>query len=804
MLLKKRYFLKSWKVFPSILNMVGEGEMRKVLFVWLIFAVAIIYLICPHNYVSAKKFNKASFYKKIKTLLIPFIENKGQFNKQILYYAKTFSGAVFINKKGEIGYLISGKKGSYCLKEKFIGNIIIPKQICGEEKSKTQIHYFLGQNPKKWLTHLKSYNFVSLGKIYNGITLKVRAYSNNIEKLFYISPNADPSKILVKVTGANKLKITKTGALDAITHKGIIQFSPPKAYQIIDHHKKYIEVSYLVVGKNQYRFTLGKYNKNKELIIDPFIGSTFLGGKNWDEINSIVVDSAGNVYVAGDSESPLFPATYTFFNFTNPNSNSTNSTDAFVAELDANLTTLVSSALIGGLQSDVATGLAINPSTGYVYVTGWTDSYDFPVTYKAYQTDFNGTRDGFIICLSGDLSTLNYATYIGGNSTDVPTSIAINNSGDIYITGYTCSSNFIPRYLQKSYSYGYDSSLNGTQDAFVAELDSTLSDLITASYLGGNKDDSAQCIKLDSSGDIYIAGWTTSPDFPVTDGAYDISFNGTYNASVTEDAFVAKINATTLAPIDASFLGGSIAQEATSLAIGPSGDVYVTGWTCSPDFPTKYGAQNAFAGCDDAFVTKLSSDLSTLLSSTFIGGEFYDGAYSIALNSLGEVYIVGVTGSKRFPINSNSYDVSLNGTSDAFVAKLTNSLNTILQITYVGGSNEDWAKCMAIDSNNNVYMAGWTCSYDFPVTANAYDTTYNGTGYLADAFVSKLDANLSDPVREYSTIKSQNNDDENNSNGGSGGCTMKKDQDFSPILPLMLIIPAILIYKREKKKVRNI
>jgi len=798
MLLKKRYFPKSRKSFPSILSMVGEGEMRKVLFVWLIFAVAIIYFISPSNPVSAKKFNRTTIYKKIKTLLIPFIENKGQFNKQILYYSKTFSGAVFINKKGEIGYLISGKKGSYCLKEKFIGNRIVPKQICGEEKSKTQIHYFLGQNPKKWLTHLQSYNLVSLGRIYNGITLKVKAHSNNIEKLFYISPNVNPSKILVRVTGANKLKITKTGALDAITNKGIVQFSPPKAYQIIDHHKRYIEISYLVVGKNQYKFTLGNYNKNKELIIDPFIGSTFLGGKNWDEINSIAIDSSGNVYVAGDSESPLFPATYTFFNFTNPNSNSTNSTDTFVAKLDANLTTLVSSALIGGLQSDVATGIAIDPSTGDIYVTGWTNSYDFPITYKAYQTGLNGTRDGFIICLSSDLSTLNYSTYIGGNSTDVPTSIAINNS-DIYITGYTCSKNFIPKYLQKYYNYGYDSSLNGTQDAFVAVLNSNLSALITASYLGGSKDDSAQCIKFNSLGEPYIVGWTTSSDFPVTAGAYDTSFHG------TEDAFVAEINATTLSPIKATYLGGSIAQEATSLALDSSGNVYVTGWTCSPDFPTHLGAQNAFAGCDDAFVAKLNSDLSTLLSSTFIGGEFYDGAFSIALNSLGDVYVVGITGSKRFPINSNSYDISLNGTSDAFVAKLTNSLNTISQITYVGGSNDDWAKCLTIDSSNNVYMAGWTCSYDFPVTANAYDTTYNGTGYLADAFVSKLDANLSDPVREYSTIKSQNNNNENNSNsGGSGGCTMKKNQDFSPILPLMLIIPAILIYKRGKKKVRNI
>jgi len=782
--------------------------MKKVLLIWLVFSILTIYLLCPHNNEAAKRFDKKNLYAKIKTLLIPFIENKGQFDKQILYYAKTFSGAVFINYKGEIGYVIAGRKGSYCLKEKFINTNISSTQICGEEKSKTQVHYLLGKNPKKWITHLKSYNFISLGRIYNGITLKIRAYSNNIEKLFYISPHADPSKILVKINGVNKLKITSSGALDAITDKGIVQFSPPKAYQIINHHKKYIKISYLIIGKNQYKFTVGNYNKNKELIIDPFIGSTFLGGKNWDEINSIAIDSSGNVYVAGDSESPLFPATYTFFNFTNPNSNSTNSTDVFIAKLDANLTTLISSTLLGGSQEDVATAISIDPATGNIYITGWTTSSDFPVfdkktkfssySYVSYQTSCNGSKDGFVSCLSSDLSSLLYSTYIGGNGTDVPTDIAISSSGNIYITGYTYSPNFIPRSLQYGYSYGYDSSLNGTEDAFIAILNPTLTGLITASYLGGNQSDSSKCIKFNSLGDLYIAGWTTSPDFPVTAGSYDTSFNG------TEDAFVAEINATTLAPIKATYLGGSIAQEATSLALDSSGNVYVTGWTCSPDFPTHLGAQNAFAGCDDAFVTKLSGDLSTLLSSTFIGGEFYDGAFSIALNSLGDVYIVGVTGSKRFPINSNSYDISLNGTTDAFVAKLTNSLNNISQITYVGGSNEDWAKCITIDSSNNVYMAGWTCSYDFPVTANAYDTTYNGTGYLADAFISKLDANLSDPVREYSTIKSQNNDDTNNSNGNGGGCTMKKDQNFSPILPLMLIIPAILIYKREKKKIRNI
>jgi len=767
--------------------------MKRVLFIWFILSGLLIYLICPHNnYVEAQKFNKKKLYAKIRTLLIPFIENKGQLNKQILYYAKTFAGTVFINKKGEIEYILSSNKGPCYLKEKFADTQISPIQISGQEKSKTKVNFFIGKKEKNWIQNLTSYNLVSLGEIYKGITLKIKAHGDNVEKLFYIAPKANPSQISIKILGAYKLKTTKQGALKVFTKKGIIQFSSPIAYQIIDNQKKYIKVSYKIY-KNQYSFKLGKYDKNKTLIIDPFIGSTLLGGKNWDEINSIVISPSGNVYVVGDTQSPLFPVTYTAFN---PTFNWTNSTEAFVAEFDGNLTTLLASTFLGGSQEDVATALTIDPSTEYVYVTGWTASYDFPVTFKAYQRDFNGTKDGFITCLSSDLSTVNYSTYIGGNLTDVPTGIAISSSDYIYISGYTCSSNFIPRYLQKYYNYSYDNSLNGTQDAFIAILDPTLTYLITASYLGGNQSDSAQCIKFNNLGDLYIAGWTTSADFPITAGAYDTSFNG------TEDGFVAEINATTLVPIKATYLGGSIAQEITSLALGSNGDVYVTGWTCSPDFPTISGAQNAFAGCDDAFVAKLSSDLSTLIASTFIGGEFYDGAFSIALNNLGEVYVTGVTGSKRFPTNLNSYSILLDGTCDAFIAKLTSTLNNILQITYIGGNNEDWAKCVTVDSNGNVYMAGWTCSYNFPITLNSYDPTYNGTGYLADAFVSKLDANLSDPIREYPTLKSQNNETESNS-GGGGGCSINNDQSFSPTLLLMIIIPAIIIYKREKKAIKT-
>ena len=769
--------------------------MKRVLLIWLIFSIGAIYFLCPHNKVIAQKFNKRKLYTKIKTLLIPFIENKGQLDKQILYYAKTFSGSVFINNKGEIGYIISGKNDGAYLKEKFINATISEKQIHAEGKSKTKINYFLGKRNQKWLNNVATYNMVSLGQIYNGITLKVKAYSHNIEKLFYISPKSNPSQILVQVVGANKLKITKSGSLEIITKEGIVQFSPPKAYQIINNHKKFIKVSYIIEPNNQYRFKLGRYDKNKEVVIDPFIGSTFLGGKNWDEINSIVIGPYGNVYVAGDTQSPLFPVNSTGYN---PSFNWTNSTDAFIVKLDANLTTLEASTFLGGGSEDVATALTIDSSSGNVYVTGWTCSYDFPIpSKKAYEYNYNGTKDGFVTCLSSDLSTLNYSTYIGGNGTDVPTSIAISGTGDIYITGYTCSPNFIPRQLQKYYSYGYDSSLNGTEDAFVAILDPTLTNLITASYLGGNQSDSAQCIKFDSLGNVYVVGWTSSPDFPVTAGAYDTSFKG------KEDAFIAKLNATTLTPINATYLGGSIAQEATSLAIDNNGSVYVAGWSCSPDFPTKFGAQNAFAGCDDAFVAKLSGNLSSLIASTFIGGEFYDGAFSIALNSLGDVYVTGVTGSKRFPINSNSYDIYLGGTEDAFIAKLNNTLNNILQITYIGGSDEDWARCVTVDNSGNVYIAGWTCSYNFPVTTNAYDNSYNGSGYLADAFVSKLDANLSDPIRDFSISKSQTNNNISSSNSAGGGCSINNNQEFSPILLFMIIIPAILLYKREKKA-RNI
>ena len=240
---------------------------------------------------------------KLRKILIPFIENKGQVNSQVAYYAKTFGGTVFVTKDGKLVYNLPAEKGGVALREVFVGGEV--KKVLGEERAKTKVSYFRGKDRKKWVSGLATYNYVNLGEVWKGIKLKVRAYGDNVEKLFYVEPGVEVGKIKVRLEGAKSIEITKDGRLKVITEKGEVYFTKPVAYQDVGGKRKYVEVSYRVEG-NEYGFEVRGYDPKKELVIDPLLASTFLGGSDNDEVSAIAVDSWGNVYVAGLTKSSSF------------------------------------------------------------------------------------------------------------------------------------------------------------------------------------------------------------------------------------------------------------------------------------------------------------------------------------------------------------------------------------------------------------------------------------------------------------------------------------------------------------------
>ncbi|MFN3711941.1 MAG: SBBP repeat-containing protein, partial [Alishewanella aestuarii] len=360
--------------------------------------------------------------------------------------------------------------------------------------------------------------------------------------------------------------------------------------------------------------------------------------------------------------------------------------------------------------------------------------------------------DAFVAKLSNDLKTLIQATYLGGSSWDPAYAIAFDSSatylggsgwgttayaialdsfGNVYVAGETKSDNFPGTSGGAQQKHG-----GGFSDAFVAKLSNDLKTLIQATYLGGSGNDIAYAITLDSSGNVFVAGYTNSDDFPgTTNGAQP-------NRGGGRDAFVAKLSNDLKTLIQATYLGGSSWNEARAIAVDSSGNVFVAGYTYSYNFPGTFGgAQQTYGGGKDAFVAKLSNDLRTLIQATYLGGSYADEARAIALDSFGNVYVAGYTESDDFPGTfGGAQQKHGGGSSDAFVAKLSNDLKTLIQATYLGGSNGDIAWAIALDSSGNVYVAGLTYSYNFPGTSGGAQQKHGGD---RDAFVAKLTGDLS-------------------------------------------------------------
>ncbi|MFQ5858408.1 MAG: SBBP repeat-containing protein, partial [Anaerolineae bacterium] len=482
-------------------------------------------------------------------------------------------------------------------------------------------------------------------------------------------------------------------------------------------------------------------NQTQPLVMGPLPASTFLGGEVYDHATSIAVDSGGNIYVAGWTEtqastSAPFPTTPGAYK------TSGNYVDAFVAKFDANLENLLASTLLGGGGYDAVYAIAID-AAGNVYVAGRTDSGDFPTTAGAYETQFGGWQEGFVAKLDSNLETLLASTFLGGDRRDAVYAMALDNSQNVYVTGRTESSDF------PTTDGAFNTAPAGGFDAFVSKLDSNLQNLLASAYLGGTEIESGRAIAIDSASNVYVTGYTWSGDFPTTSGVLQDAAQGGF------DGFVSKLDGNLQALLASTYLGGSSWDYAYSLAVDGGGDVFVTGISKSSDFPTTAGAYaTTHSAGYDAYVSRLDGNLQALLASTYLGGSGGDYAYSLAIDPTGDVFLSGMTlrqaqgtaGLADFPTTPNAYDTSYHGGQvyggygDAFVSKLDPDLATLLAATYLGGSGHDETRALVTDASGNVFVAGVTWSLDWPATAGAYDTAFNGN---YDAFVARLNGDLS-------------------------------------------------------------
>lgn len=386
------------------------------------------------------------------------------------------------------------------------------------------------------------------------------------------------------------------------------------------------------------------------------------------------------------------------------------------------LDNLAASSLLGGAAQDLGQAVVV-ASGDSVYVAGQTYS---AVAYAAtgYDPVHNGGEDGFIAKFNSDLTVLQAFTYFGGAGLDRVSAMVIDDGGRVYVTGLTNSDAF-------PIVGGYDGTYNGGVDTFVARFDTSLTQLQAATFLGGANYDEGFGLILGNNQDIYWYGQSRSTDFPVPGGA-DPAANG------GQDAVVARLNRDLSALDAATYLGGSADDVALSGAIGPQGDLFLTGDTLSVNFPAQAGYDLTFNGSLDVFAARLPGDLASLSASTFLGGTGQEIGNALAVDQAGNVYLAGQTTGAAIFGHPAGYDPLYNGGVDAFVLKITGDLLQIPAATYLGGSSMDIADRLLIDPSGQVYVAGRTSSPNFP-TGNGYDSTANGG---QDTFVSGLDSDL--------------------------------------------------------------
>lgn len=375
---------------------------------------------------------------------------------------------------------------------------------------------------------------------------------------------------------------------------------------------------------------------------------------------------------------------------------------------------------MGGTGLGAVTGVAIDGS-GDLYAAGWTEALNFPIVL-AEQAASGGSVDAFIVKLNPTGTSLLYATYIGGSGDDRAAAIAVNASGQAYVTGSTASPNF-PLHLPLR------STLGGAKTAFVLELNATGNQLLYSTYLGGTNYDQGTAIAIDTAGNAYVAGDTLSTNFPVLGGAQAASGGGM-------DAFVTKL--TSAGAISYStYLGGAANEHSGGIAVDSTGAAYVTGGTFSTNFPLAGAIQTTNHGGQDAFVSKLNATGAALSYSTYLGGSgATEQANGIAVDATGNAYVTGTTNSVDFPVTAGVLQTQFEGVSDAFVTKINPAGSALVYSTYLGGTDFDAAWGIGIDGSGNAYAAGSTQSGDFP-QSNPVQAAFGG---FADAFVSELNA----------------------------------------------------------------
>ncbi len=655
-----------------------------------------------------------------------FIENKGQWESFIKFRVNLPNGVLFL-EESSFTYLfydyseltkchakicdinpedIILKKHAYRVSFVNSSNLV---DILAFNKAHQYYNYYLGSDPAKWKSEVPAYHKVLYQNIYPKIDLEIYTQNQQLKYDFIIHPGGDPNMIKMLYEGIEKISL-HDGALNIKTSIQQTIEEKPYTFQQTEAKNEVIPSSFIVQG-NTVGFKLGTYNKHKPLIIDPTLIFASYSGSTSDNFG--------------------MTATYDF--------------------------------------------------DGNFYTGGTAFSNGYPTTLGAFQTTFSGATgsgitDVVVSKISSDGTTFMYSTYIGGSGTELPNSMVVNNNNELFIYGSTSSTNFPTTVGVFDNTFNGGNSVNfvsnganfiGGTDIFVAKFNINGSSLLGSTYVGGNANDGInynasnpalydsllfnygdQCrgeIILDNSGNCYVTSSTRSSDFPVIN-SFGTSFNG------RQDAVAFKLNSDLTSMIWSTYLGGTEKDAGYSIKVDELGNTFVCGGTASNNFPTTAGVLNTTyqGGKADGFISKISPDGSTLLSSTYIGTNVYDQNFFIEIDSYNEVYILGQS-QGNIPVVNATY---FNTNSKQFIQKINNALNSLFYSTIFGNGNGQVnlsPSAFLVDQCQNVYISGWGGNIlvttnpmnNMPTTPGAlYPTSPNGYDFYLAVFERNINSLL--------------------------------------------------------------
>lgn len=671
-------------------------------------------------------------------LPMSFEPNLGQTADAVRFMARGHGYSLFLSQKEATlslqRYGKSGKIESQSAVRMTIEGASDSASINGDEPTGGRSNYFIGNDPNQWRTEIPNYSSVKYDSIYDGVDLVYYGNGQQLEYDFVVRPGADPRQIKLQFEGVQDATVDDaSGDLLLETGSGTLRQLKPVVYQQTDGVRNEIASAYSLKRNGDaytVSFNVAAYDTTKELVIDPVLAyGTYLGGNAFDEGRSITVDAGGNAYVVGTAASRDFPTTPgTMKPALLPRTDAPNSFwyDAFVTKINPTGTALVFSTYFGGRNGNESGGGVALDASGNVLIAGTTMSGDLP-TVNAYQSTFGGTDDGFAAKLNPNGSAIIFSTYLGGNSTDLGGSIAVNQTtGDAVFAGYASSPNFptTPGVIKPRLCDNTPGSCNGIfyTGSYLVKLTATGGVVYSTLF-----DASVADVTLDANDNATVGG-TAFASAPTTPGAFQPVSSGGI------EGYIAKINPAGSSLVFATFLGGGLQSDrVTAVVLDAEQNIYVTGRTENTAFPTTVGAfDTTFNGGEDGFVTKLNPAGSALVFSTFLGGIGKDQPFAIGLAANRDVFVAGESLSNAsFPQRN-----PLQQSGSIFLTRLRAGGSALEFSTFLGTGG---AYDLATDAASNAYLTGHTTTV--LVTPNAFQTTRGGgdvTTSTKDAFVVKI------------------------------------------------------------------